>query len=136
LHSSACRHPVRPLSFVQGAFFIPFYGFGVFVKKTNVHRYVGLFLDLQFNFLDLPVCFYTSNMQFLMTISLYYIFKSGIVIPQEGFGSGFCFFFFLFVCLFVCFMFWGFCFVLFACLFLLYRNVLAILVCFVYLFSI
>jgi hypothetical protein len=46
LHSSTCRHPLRPTPFVEDLFFFPFYGFGLFLSKSSDHRCMGLFLAL------------------------------------------------------------------------------------------
>ena len=32
LHSSKCRYLVRPMPFIEDAFFFPLYGFGFFMK--------------------------------------------------------------------------------------------------------
>jgi hypothetical protein len=47
LHSSTCRPPVEPASFVENDIFFPLDGFSSFVK-IKYHRYVCSFLGLQF----------------------------------------------------------------------------------------
>ena len=61
LHSSTCRHSVIPAPFTEDA--LPF---SLFLSKISVCRCVGLFLDLQFDSIDQPVCFYAITIQFLL----------------------------------------------------------------------
>ena len=53
LHSSTCRHPVRPTSFVEDAFFLILYGFWLLCTKPSA-----------INSIDQLVCFYTNATQF------------------------------------------------------------------------
>ena len=58
--------------------------FWLLYQRSSNHRCVGLFLDLQFYSIDLPVCLCTNTMWFL-SLLLYSIYslKSGMVIPSE-----------------------------------------------------
>jgi hypothetical protein len=49
-------------------FFPPMYGFGLLYQKLIVHRCVGLFLGLQFDFIDQHDCFCTSTMKILLLL--------------------------------------------------------------------
>jgi hypothetical protein len=38
------------------------------LSKLSVHRCVVLYLSLQFNYIDQPICFYANTMQFLLLL--------------------------------------------------------------------
>jgi hypothetical protein len=68
LHSSTCRHPVRPAPIIEDDSFFPLYGFAFFCQKPIVRRDMSLFQDLQFDSIDRSLCSYTNTMQFLLLL--------------------------------------------------------------------
>ena len=62
LHSSAYRYPVRPAPFVEDVFFFSIVCFWLLYLKSSVHRCVGLFLCLLFDYTDQLVYLCTDAM--------------------------------------------------------------------------
>jgi hypothetical protein len=59
--------PVVPAAFVENTvFFFPLDGFSSLVKD-QVTIVVGSFIGLQFYTIDLPVCHYTTTMEFFLS---------------------------------------------------------------------
>jgi hypothetical protein len=55
------QHLVKMLSFSIVYFWILY-------QKSGVYRYVNLFLDIQFHFIDQPLCLYANTILFLLLL--------------------------------------------------------------------
>ena len=103
LHSSICKHPVRPAIFVEDAsfFHVLFY---LLCQKENVHTFVGPSQDRPFNLIDPPVCSYSNRMQLLILFLCiinqgqvwWYLWKFFYWLRLFYLS---CFFFFFFICM-------------------------------------
>jgi hypothetical protein len=65
LHSSTCGPPVEPAPFAENGVFLTLDGFSLLCQRLSEHRCVGLFMGLQFYFIDLPTCLCTNTKKLL-----------------------------------------------------------------------
>jgi hypothetical protein len=79
LHSSTYRHPVRPIPFVEDAFFFPLFGFGLIVKdqlSIGVRVYFWVFNSVPL--IDLSA---------LMPVSCSFYYHSSVLQLEVRFGD-------------------------------------------------
>ena len=62
------RYLIMPVPFVEDAVFFPLYAFWILRQKSSVHRHVGLFLGLQLDSIDQPVCFYANVIKLFLLL--------------------------------------------------------------------
>jgi hypothetical protein len=107
LHSSTCRHPVRPAQFVENAFFFLLYDFGLFVKNQ-----VSICVWVYFQVFDsIPLTNLSISVPIPCSFLFFFFYHYCSVVLLEVVDGDFsrssfivqdCFDYLAVVCLFVC----------------------------------